>query len=90
MRYVLLKLDDDATEKFVKKAGSRALGVWDIPSIYCTCNRQKQGRADNWFYEAKLGRRLCVDCMGPHKPVTTLGERLRMAFFGRNRIKDFR
>lgn len=88
--YVLLKLDDEAAKKFVPKAGKKVIGVWEAFSQYCKCPEARQRLADNWFHDEESDRRLCASCELPAKPITTLRERLQIAFLSRNRIKLFR
>ena len=89
MKYVLVKLTEEGAQKFVTKAGSKVLGVWDVPSP-CDCPKLVQQRADSWEFNQHTGRMECIDCGGTHKTVTTLAERLRMAFQGRNIVKKYR
>ena len=46
MKYVLVKIKDDSVESFVAKAGSRVVGVWDLPPT--------------WWQQLALGGRIVV------------------------------
>lgn len=90
MKFVLLKLSDEATEKFVKKAGTKVVGVWDKPEKYCDCPKTTQLRRGNWLTDDDTGRLFCNTCGNDHKPVTSLATRLRIAFIGRNMLRLYR
>lgn len=90
MRYVLLKLSDEATRKLVKKAGGKAVGVWDAPEEFCQCPKWRQAQAKNWAVDAETYQRFCLVCGNANLPVTTLITRLRIAFLSRNLIRMYR
>lgn len=90
MKYILLKLDDDKADKFLAKYADKfTLGVWEVSSK-CHCSKTQQAKADNWEWDYDLARPACVECGGVHQTVTTLAERLQMAFQGRNLISRYR
>jgi hypothetical protein len=85
--WVLLELKDEATENFVKKAGSRVLGVWETPTEFCDCDHRSD--FNHWYRDAEEQRPLCKTCKKVHKIyVIGIGYRTRWAF-GRNLIGRF-
>ncbi|MGX9924158.1 hypothetical protein ACWIG4_30390 [Streptomyces sp. NPDC002248] len=90
MRYVLVKMGDEAAEKFVRKAGPKAVGIWEIPDEdeVCTCSDKVRNQARNWTRDTETGWFICRTCEGVSKPFLSVKERLYMAL-GRNRIMDF-
>ena len=90
-KFVLLKMQDDAVDRFVKKAGKRAVGVWDIPRLdqVCNCGEKQRLQAKNWIKDPETGWWVCVKCDGVSKPFLSVGIRLRAAL-GKNIIKRFR
>lgn len=90
MKYVLLKLDDDKAEKFLEKYANKfCLGVWEV-AVKCHCSKAQQASKENWEWDYELLRPVCITCGGVHTTVTTLAERLQMAFQGRNLISRYR
>lgn len=89
MRWVLLRLEDEAAEKLVAKAGKRAIGVWDIPDEFCDCP-ETQWLKGNWERDAELQRPVCKTCRKVHRVyLEGIGYRTRWAF-GRNILKKLR
>lgn len=88
MRYVLLKLTDEAAAKFVVKAGKKVLGVWELPE-YCSCKTLRLLGID-WEYNPETGFYECTKCGGAHRPYLKLSVRIRAAFPGRNRLREYR
>lgn len=89
MKYVLLKLEDGQAEKFLAKHSGKALGVWEV-AAKCGCGQEWQKARDSWVHDAHLGRIVCTYCGGAVNTVTTLAERLQMAFLGKNLISRYR
>lgn len=91
MRFVLLKMEDEAAERFVKKAGAKAVGVWEIPSRedICGCSEKQRQQAKNWRKDDGTGWWLCQKCGGVSKPFLSVGIRLKAAL-GKNIVKKFR
>lgn len=87
----MIKLSDDGAEKFIKKAGTRVVGVWDIPrdDELCGCSDRIRNQAKNWTKDPETGWFICKTCDGISKPTLSVGVRLRMAL-GKNRLRDFR
>lgn len=88
MKYVLLKMNDEAAAKFVKKAGNKALGMWEVPTNFCTCDDMYETVASDWGINSD-GHAECKQCGGLYKPLLSLGQRLKNAL-GRNLIKLYR
>lgn len=90
-RFVLLRMDDEAAEKFVKKAGKRAVGVWEIPTKdqVCECPEKQRLQAKNWEKDQETGWWICKRCDGVSRPFLSIGTRLRAAL-GKNVISRFR
>lgn len=89
MKYVLLKLEDDAAERLVRKAGPRALGVWEVITGYCSCEDMYQTTLEDWIIDPDTGRPKCRQCGGYYKPLVSFGQRLK-TFLGRNLVKKYR
>lgn len=88
MRYVLLKLTDEGAEKFIPKAGKKVLGVWEVPTGFCTCDDMYQTVREDWTW-SDSGHPQCKECGGLYKPLLSLGARLRTAL-GRNIVRLYR
>lgn len=90
-KFVLLKMDDEAAEKFVKKAGKRAVGVWEIPKKdeVCGCAERQRLQAKNWAKDEETGWWICKKCGGVSRPFLSVGIRLRAAL-GKNVLRKYR
>lgn len=90
MKYVLLKLENGRAEKFLAKYADKiVLGVWEVLP-QCTCGLAWQNDRENWKYDESVGRHRCIYCGGGPNTVTTLAERLRIAFLTNNQVLRYR
>jgi hypothetical protein len=92
MKWVLLRINDNAIEGFVRKAGRRVIWVGEIPDKFCTCEVNEQ-KFLHWKLNEETRHPSCIDCGLPHEEYVrmsgNLGIRLRYAL-GRNILDRLR
>ena len=92
MKWVLLRINDDSVESFVRKAGRRVIWVGHIPEEFCSCD-QNNPKFLHWALNPETRHPSCLDCGLPSEQYVTmsgnLGIRLRYAL-GRNLLNRLR
>jgi hypothetical protein len=92
VKWVLLRINDEAVQGFITKAGRRVVWVGDIPTEFCECEMNRETFI-HWQKDEVTRRPVCLGCGLPSNHYvnleTNLGIRLRYAL-GRNILDRFR